>query len=429
MKKDLKHLTMTILILSALALLTTTPGLAEQRLLYPQEQALKGITNKLGPIIKDFKIYNALHGKGEYLRDPTPQLSEMLDKVNALEKEFEAQNFPAEIKKIKSIKTWFASLKKNTPILEEVYLEGYKLHQNELKKSDLSNFPDYDQDVERLKKMYRAYKNPSSTFQNPEKAGPVVAAFQDEYAFFKHLPQKYELPLKAKKARSLETMLDTNAKYMDKFKAYQDEYLKQLPDKIRGELGQATSMAAKAEAEKKPLFFKGGVAQHLEKANALLALFTTAMGEDAPEVTSMNVEYAANKQKIDAAEKTMAAELLAGIEMPADNYNGGNRDELKNMIKKEWQNLYPTDEIIAIHLPKADWSRSVNWKWNNSGWYKVDTSVLPARVVVKTDDQIATIFCAFINKDHLENDSLNVGAHTKKAGYVTQNMLLKNVTR
>ena len=318
--------------------------------------------------------------------------------------------------------------KKNTPILEEVYLEGYAQHQQELKKSDLSNFPDYKHDVERLKVMYKNYKNPSYTFQNPAKAAPIVAAFQDEYAFFKHLPQKYELPLKAKKARSLETMLDTNAKYMDKFKTYQDNYLQDLPEQIKGELSQATAAAQKAEVEKKPLFFKGGVAQHLEKANALLALLRTAKGAENPTVTSMNQEYAIEKQKIDAAEKTMAAELLAGIKMPTDKYNGGDRDQLKEMIVAEWRKLYPGDEILATCLP-ANWSRTTNWKWNNSGWYKVDTSVLPARVVVKTDDQIATIFCAFINKDHLKNNSLNVGAHTKKAGYITQNMLLKNVTQ
>ncbi len=120
--KNFRIYFLTIMIFSALALFTSIPVSAEPRLLYPQEQALKAITNKLEPIIKDFKIYNSLHAKGEYLRNPTPELTEMLAQVNALEKEFAAQNFPPEIKKIKNIKTWFTSLKKNTPILEEVYL-------------------------------------------------------------------------------------------------------------------------------------------------------------------------------------------------------------------------------------------------------------------------------------------------------------------
>lgn len=427
MEKKRYRLCVAILAACALAFLVSTPVLAEKRLLYPQEQALKGVSNKLSRIIADFKAYRTLHINGEYSRNPTPGLTGMLDKVIALEKEFEAHELPADHKKIQNVKTWFTSLKKNTPILEEVYLKGYEQYQKDLKKSDISNFPDYEQDVERLKKIYRAYKNPSSTFQVPEKAISAVVAFQDEYAFFKHMPKKYALPLKAGKARSLKTMLDTNARYMDKFKAYQDEYLEQLPGKISGALNQAASMAQKAEADNKPMFFKGGVAQHLEKANALLALLVAAKGEDAPEVIRMNEAYAVHKQKIDAAEKTMAAELLAGVKMPSDSYTGGDKKKLKKMIEKEWKSLYPSDDILAIRLTAANWSRTTNWKWNNSGWYKVDTSVLPARVVVKTDEQIATIYVAFINKNHLKGDALNVGAHTKKAGYVTQNMLLKNV--
>ncbi|MBI9090566.1 MAG: hypothetical protein JEZ12_15220 [Desulfobacterium sp.] len=426
MKKTLYRLSLAILPACALAFLAGTPAFAEQRLLYPQEQALKAVSNKLSRIITDFKAYRALHVNEEYSRNPTPALTGMLDNVIALEKEFEAHKLPADHKKIKNIKSWFTSLKKNTPVLTEVYLEGYEQYQKDLKKSDISNFPDYKQDVERLKKMYKAYKNPSYTFQVPEKAINAVVAFQDEYNFFQHLPEKYALPLKANKAGSLRTMLDTNAKYMDKFKAYQDDYLEQLPGKISGALSQATSTAQKAEAEKKPLFFKGGVAQNLEKANAMLALLSAGKGEDAPEVIKMNKAYAAHKQKIDAAEKTMAAELLAGVKMPSDNYANGDKNKLKKMIKKEWKTLYPSDDILSIRLIAADWSRSTNWKWNNSGWYKVDTSVLPARVIVKTDDQIATIYTAFINKNHLKNNALNVGAHTKKAGYITQNMLLKN---
>ena len=115
MQKNFRLYTLTIIIFSALALLTSIPVSAEPRLLYPQEQALKAITNKLGTIIKDFKIYNSLHAKGEYSRKPTPELTEMLDQINTLEKEFTAQNFPPEIKKIKNIKTWFASLKKKHP--------------------------------------------------------------------------------------------------------------------------------------------------------------------------------------------------------------------------------------------------------------------------------------------------------------------------
>ena len=133
------------------------------------------------------------------------------------------------------------------------------------------------------------------------------------------------------------------------------------------------------------------------------------------------------REKIDSAEKAMAEELLASVTVPSDSYNGSDKKKLKGMITDEWNKLYPSDKILAVVFPNSSWQRTTNWKWNESGWYKVDTSVLSTRVIVEKDKQIATIYPAFINKDHLKNDQLNVGAHTKGAGYVVQNMLLKNV--
>ena len=399
---------------------------AEQRLLYPQEQALKGISNKLSKLIGKFKTYRSLHEKGTYTLAPEPGLG-IMDELDKLHEEFTRNKFPEDNQKVKNITSWFKSLKENTPKLEAIYVEGYRAYQVEMQKSNIENFPDYNTDVERLKVMYKNYKDPRSVFNNSEKAKKIVPQFSDEYAFFKHLPEKYDRLIKAKKANSLETWIRTNEKYLDGFQAYQDDYAQKLPGMIEDELGEAVVAAKKAQAEKKPAFFKGGVKQRLDRANDFLAVLETIKGKDDPQVQKLISNWEAKKKDIDAAEESMATELLASVQTPPDVYNASDKKTLYKMIEKEWKRLYPEDKIMAIRFHNDTWNRSTEWKWNNSGWYKVDTSVLAVKVIVKTSNEIATIYPAYINKDHLKGDKLNVGAHTKKPGYVIEKMLMKNL--
>jgi hypothetical protein len=410
-----------LLVLSTVA----TQSVAEQRLLYPQEQALKSVKNKVSRMVKRFKTYKALHEQKTYTQKPEPGLG-ITGELEAVFQEFEKANLPQDNQKVKNLKSWMDALKKNTPLLEAYYLEGYKQAQAQAKKADIANFPDYNQDVERLKAMYKNYKNPASVFNNPAKAKAVVPLFHDEYAFYKSLPEKYALPLQANKANSLKTWLKTNDQYLDKFKAYQDDYATTLPGLFESELDQAVNTAEQARAQNKPAFFKGGVAQRLERASDLLTVLEAIKGKDDPQVLALIGKYQAEKQKIDTVESAMAAELLASIQAPADAYSGADKAKLHGMIKNAWEKLYPEDEIMAIRFPVNTWNRTTSWKWNNAGWYKVDTSALVAKVVIKTDANIATIYPAYINKNHMKGDVLNVGAHTKTHGYVIEKMLVKN---
>lgn len=399
---------------------------AEPRLLYPQEQALKSISNKVTRMVKQFKTYQSLHEKKEYTKKPEPGLGIEKELAEVIA-EFEKSDLPADHQKVKNIKSWIDSLQTNLPILEKYYNEGYKAYQVAAKSSDKSNFPDYDADVERLKAMYKNYKNPKSAFANAEKAKEIVPQFNDEYAFYQDLPNKYAAMIKAKKAKTLETWLKTNAKYLDGFREYRDEYATELPGLIETTLDEALAMAEKARDNKKPAFFKGGVKQKLDKASDLLSVYEAIKGSKDSSVSKLAKSFDGKRSSIDAIENSMAAELLASTKAPADSYKGSDKGELMSLVKGQWQKHYPSDDILAIRFHNNNWKRTTNWKWNSGGWYKVDTSVLAVSVIVKTNNEIATIYPAFINKDHLEGDSLNVGTRTKTHGYVINKMLIKNL--
>jgi len=110
---------------------------------------------------------------------------------------------------------------------------------------------------------------------------------------------------------------------------------------------------------------------------------------------------------------------------PADVYAGGDREALRAAILRKWKEKWPEDQVLGVHMSSENWKRVANWRADAVSVYKKDTSILAASVVVKTDDRLATIFPAFINKDNL-GGGLNAGVSTKTREYVVKQMLLAN---
>ncbi len=110
---------------------------------------------------------------------------------------------------------------------------------------------------------------------------------------------------------------------------------------------------------------------------------------------------------------------------PIDVYAGEDKEKFRSMILSAWKKRYPSDKVLGVRFPVDHWIRNSNYKANATSIYKTDTSVLPARVVVQTDNRYATIFPAYINKNNL-NGHITVGVDTKKSQYVIRQMALKN---
>ncbi len=133
------------------------------------------------------------------------------------------------------------------------------------------------------------------------------------------------------------------------------------------------------------------------------------------------------KRAIQKAYKISNANQIDKEKRPQDNYSGGDKGDLEKMIRSAWSKKYPNDQIMGIHFEAKDWKRTQNKRWNEAikGWYYTDVSVLVAKVVVKTDNKVATIFPAYINKDN-KDGSLNTGVATKTSEYVVKQILISN---
>ncbi len=112
---------------------------------------------------------------------------------------------------------------------------------------------------------------------------------------------------------------------------------------------------------------------------------------------------------------------------PEDKYTGSDQKTLEKMVRDAWSKKYPDDYIMGIHFYSDEWKTTKNKTWNSAinSWQFTDVSVLPVKVVIKTDPKVATIFPAFINKDNMDN-SINAGVATKSREYVVRQMLVSN---
>lgn len=110
---------------------------------------------------------------------------------------------------------------------------------------------------------------------------------------------------------------------------------------------------------------------------------------------------------------------------PPDVYSKGDKAELKKMIMEAWKAKYPQDKILGIRFHMKEWKREKNVRSNETSIYLNDKSALAVSVVTQTDDRVATIFPAYINKDN-QSGTMNIGCDTKSKGYVIKQMLVSN---
>lgn len=133
-------------------------------------------------------------------------------------------------------------------------------------------------------------------------------------------------------------------------------------------------------------------------------------------------ESRAGAEKLKAEYKRTAAEKYR---LPVEKYSGGDKSKLKKMVLDKWKELYPGDKVLGVRFHMANWERKKESNYNKGTWYDYDNSVLAVLVVVKTSNELATVYPAYVNKNN-QNGAMTIGAETKGSGYVQNDMLLKN---
>lgn len=204
---------------------------------------------------------------------------------------------------------------------------------------------------------------------------------------------------------------------------------KLLRSSIESELGQGVAMADKGAAEKNINYFgaNAGPGQRIGNARRELDEYIKLKGEADPEVARLRRAIDTAAAGLEQRGAALKAEQLAARKMPVDVYTGSDKGAIKQQMLAHWKQKYPQDKVLGIRFFETSWTRETNWKSNATSIYKSDYSWLPAKVVVQTSAEVATLYPVFANKQHQKENKMVISDDRGGSAYAVSEMLMKNV--
>src|SRR5207253_1419127 len=140
-------------------------------------------------------------------------------------------------------------------------------------------------------------------------------------------------------------------------------YVEKGEETIAHTVGKAVKMAEQAAAEKKPMFFTGGVKQQMDQARKNLEVYTAIVGEKDEKTIRVRANFDAESAKIEKLKDSLKDEILASTKTPPDLYKGADKAKLDAMVREEWKKLYPKDELLGVRFITPEWNRKNGATW------------------------------------------------------------------
>ncbi|MEM7201136.1 MAG: hypothetical protein AAF628_12760 [Planctomycetota bacterium] len=181
-----------------------------------------------------------------------------------------------------------------------------------------------------------------------------------------------------------------------------------LPQRIDSDAHQARSMAdlAKRHRDARP-FLTGAIQLTLDRAAANLELLV-AIGGNSDHTRRLEQHLRDAGTDVDAAHQTLEDVILRANEAPADLYAGDDRDHLLAAVGRAWREYHDRPEALELRIPREAWERHQGWHWRLDRFVYEDRSSLPVAILVAADDDIAHVYDAHVEQDHLAGDQVRV---------------------
>ncbi|MBI3270056.1 MAG: hypothetical protein HYZ53_13605 [Planctomycetes bacterium] len=294
------------------------------------------------------------------------------------------------------------------------------------KAADVSNYPDFDNDVNWLETQDKDYSR-TQFFDDVDRVGRLVKQFNAVQEEWKKRNEAYQPLIAAagKHGSFIKNKFEGARRAFVHFHESLNKVLSAAFAELPAAIDQALKLAEQGKAEQKPGFFTGGVRQQMELADTRLKLLA-ALNDKHEKYVTFSAKYREAQARIEELSSTLKEKILAETQPPQDKYTGADAEELRSAIASEWGKAWPKDEVLAVRMTSEAWKREVSWDETAPGsWKKTDMSFLYARVVVKSSATVATIYVAVVNLDNLTN-SRSIGVQTKGGAWVVSEMLAAN---
>jgi hypothetical protein len=265
-----------------------------------------------------------------------------------------------------------------------------------------------DQDVEKLKTWAKTYGDSQLIQEDPAKLAEIVAQAPQVEEEVKRIKAQWEAkPRGDRDASKVSNMLNFFERNWENYTRRIESFKDDGPKQITQHLDEAEKMSDQAVAERKPLFFTGGIPQRMKWAADKLAVLNAV---DPAAAKPLQARYDALKPTIPQKEASLRNEIIAANEPPRDNYSGPDKAKLIELAKSSWTEAHPDAQIVAVKIPGNDWKRDTRWTWypTSRTFEKSDRSKLQAQLLVKSasDPKLLEVHVVDLFKDHLSNDAL-----------------------
>ena len=281
-----------------------------------------------------------------------------------------------------------------------------------------------EQDLEKLTAWAKTYGDSRLMEEDPAKLAEAVAEAPHVRDDVTRIAARWEPKGKDRAAQQVKFKLDHFDRNMKSFDDRIARFKQEGPERITKQLDEAEKMADEAVAEKKPLYFTGGVPQRIAWADGNVNVLAAI---DAEAAKPLQDRLAKVKSAMPAKESALKNEIIAANEVPKDNYRGPDKQQLIDRATAAWKEKHPDDQILAVRIPGNDWKRDTRWQWSrgNKAFEKIDRSKLQSQLLIKraSDPKLAEVHVVDLYKDHLSGDALSAVCRDK-SDVPVQNLVL-----
>ena len=268
---------------------------------------------------------------------------------------------------------------------------------------DPKSHPTLAADTARIRELAAMFSDPLLFQSHRPHAAARVRELASAQAEHKRVLEAYAALLRQTTAEST-ALTAASAHFGDRvglFTAEMNTQRASLPGSIDADFQKIDRMVQEAVSNQKPAFFTDGIPFELglleEKLDLLDAL--------EPARTAANrmkaVQGLVKKQQVALREA-----IIAANELPRDEFQGGERDEIVKLATEAWRKLEPGATVIAVRIPSSAWRRDTRWRNQTGDWYKIDRSFVQAQVIVRHSDTLPVIRPVDLGKNHLEGDRI-----------------------
>ncbi|QDV07758.1 hypothetical protein Poly30_32900 [Planctomycetes bacterium Poly30] len=273
---------------------------------------------------------------------------------------------------------------------------------------DPTAYPSLQTDLERLRDLSSAYRDPAMQFrQNRAAAADAFQQSDAALAECKRIEAAYARLVQqdTPEGRAVKSSCENLEEARAAFLTGAAEVSRALPAEIEKDIAEVERVAGEAVANQKPMWFTGGIPQQVgfidDKLSLLMALDPVKGAETLAHVEALKAGLA---KQADSLKELIIRENP----LPADGYRGADRDAVVAIATDGWKHQQSDFELLAVRIPSDTWKRVTKWEYSNGTWYFVDVSWLQVRLIVADEDNPAQAIDRPVNvrMDHQNGDKM-----------------------